>query len=186
MQALFQSTQHLYEKREGSGSIPLTNGSGSGRPKNIRIPWIRIPNTYDQCCGSGMLIPDPTFFHPGSELSHPRSPDPGSSSKNLSILTPKKAKKWFLSSKKYDPGCSSRIPDPDADFLPSRIPDPGVKKHPIPDPGSRIRIRNTGATFLEHLAVYQDEEEEERTWTSDSEADSTPSRTENDFTSDSE
>jgi hypothetical protein len=44
---------------------------------------------------------------------------------------------------------------------------------------------DVGATFLEHLAVYQDEEEE-RTWTSDSEADSTPSRTENDFTSDSE
>ncbi len=21
-----------------------------------------------QCCGSGMFIPDPTFFHPGSEL----------------------------------------------------------------------------------------------------------------------
>jgi hypothetical protein len=36
----------------------------------------------------------------------------------------------------------SRIPDPDADFLPSRIPDPGVKK--VPNPGSRIRIRNTG------------------------------------------
>jgi hypothetical protein len=46
-------------------------------------------------------IPDPTFFHPGS------------SSKNLSILTPQKAKKWFLSSKKHD------------------------------HPGSRIRIRNT-------------------------------------------
>jgi hypothetical protein len=32
-QALFQSTQHLYEKREGSGSgsISLTNGSGSIR-----------------------------------------------------------------------------------------------------------------------------------------------------------
>jgi hypothetical protein len=28
----------------------------------------------------------------------------------------------------------SRIPDPDADFYPSRIPDPGVKK--APDPGS--------------------------------------------------
>jgi hypothetical protein len=27
-------------------------------------------------------------------------------------------------------------------FYPSRIPDPGVKK--APDPGSRIRIRNTG------------------------------------------
>ena len=33
------------------------------------------------------------------------------------------------------------IPDPDADFLPSRILDPGVKK--APNPGSRIRIRNT-------------------------------------------
>ncbi len=34
-----------YEKSEGSGSIPLKNGSGSGsgRPKNIRIIW--IPNT---------------------------------------------------------------------------------------------------------------------------------------------
>jgi hypothetical protein len=52
------------------------------------------------------------------------------------ILTPKKAKKWFLSSKKYDPGCSSRIPDPDADFRPSRILDPGVKKAPNPGSGS--------------------------------------------------
>jgi hypothetical protein len=31
----------------------------------------------------------------------------------------------FLSSRKYDPSCSSRIPDPNADFLP--IPDPGSK-----------------------------------------------------------
>ncbi len=48
LQALFQSAQHLYEKREGSGSrsIPLTNGSG--RPKNIRIRVrIRIPNTAE-------------------------------------------------------------------------------------------------------------------------------------------
>jgi hypothetical protein len=52
-----------------------------------------------------MFIPDPTFFHPGSR-----------------------------SSKKYDPGCSSRIPDPDADFLPSRI--QGSKRYPIPDTGS--------------------------------------------------
>jgi hypothetical protein len=40
----------------------------------------------------------------------------------------------------------SRIPDPDADFLPSRIPDPGVKK--APNPGSRIRIRNTAVKLL--------------------------------------
>jgi hypothetical protein len=37
---------------------------------------------------------------------------------------------------KYDPVCSSRIriPDPDPDFYPSGIPDPGVKM--APDPGS--------------------------------------------------
>jgi hypothetical protein len=40
--------------------------------------------------------------------------------------------KLFLSSRKYDPGCSPRIPDPD--FHPLWIPDPGVKK--APDPGS--------------------------------------------------
>ncbi len=34
LQALFQSGQHLYEKREGSGagSVPLTNVPGSERP----------------------------------------------------------------------------------------------------------------------------------------------------------
>ncbi len=78
-------------------------------------------------------IPDPNCLHPGSRIRTVSIPDPGSS-KNLSILTPKKAKKWVLSSKKYDPGCSSRIPDPDADFLPSRI--QGSKRHPIPCPGS--------------------------------------------------
>jgi hypothetical protein len=41
------SLRHHYEKREESGSesIRLTNGSGSGRPKNMRILRIRIPNT---------------------------------------------------------------------------------------------------------------------------------------------
>jgi hypothetical protein len=64
--------------------------------------------------------------------------DPGSASKNLSILT---KKKWFLSSQKYDPGFPSRIriPDLNPDFLPitypdsgSQIPNPGVKKAPDP------------------------------------------------------
>jgi hypothetical protein len=42
----------------------------------------------------------------------------------------------FLSSRIYDPGCSSRIPDPDADFL--TIPEPGVKK--ALDPGSATQV----------------------------------------------
>ncbi len=32
-------------EESGSGSIPLTNGSGSGRPKNMWIRWIQIRNT---------------------------------------------------------------------------------------------------------------------------------------------
>jgi hypothetical protein len=86
--------------------------------------------------------PDPTFFHPGSRIRTVSIPDPGSRIriKEFKYFNPKKNKKWFLSSRKYDPGCSSRIPDTDADFLP--IQDPGVKK--APDPKSRIRIRNTG------------------------------------------
>ncbi len=42
LQALCQSAQHIYEKREGSRSVPLTNGTGSVRPKDMRI---RRPNT---------------------------------------------------------------------------------------------------------------------------------------------
>jgi hypothetical protein len=38
------------------------------------------------------------------------------------------------SSRKYDSECSCRISEPDLDFYPSRIPDPGVKK--ATDPGS--------------------------------------------------
>ncbi len=47
---------------------------------------------------------------------------------------------FTVSSRKYDPGCSSRIRI--LIFLP--IPDPGVKK----GTGSRIRIRNTGCVVV--------------------------------------
>jgi hypothetical protein len=41
---------------EGYGSIPLTNGSGSGsrRPKNMWIRWIRIRNSGKKRDGRGV------------------------------------------------------------------------------------------------------------------------------------
>jgi hypothetical protein len=86
-----------------------------------------------------MFIPDPGSDFFSTRILTVSIPDPGSASKNLSVLTPKKPKKWFLSFRKYYPGCSSRIPDPDADSLP--IPDPGSRGKK--GTGSRIRIRNT-------------------------------------------
>jgi hypothetical protein len=56
-----------------------------------------------------------------------------------------------LSSRKYDPGCSSRIriPDPDPDFLP--IPDPGSRGKKGTGSRIRIRIRNTGKSNIHPL-----------------------------------
>jgi hypothetical protein len=93
---------------------------------------IKLKVRKNQCGGSGMFILDPgSDFFP-SQISDPNCLHP----RSRILIKEFKAKKWFLSSKKYDPGCSSRIPDPDADFLPSRIPDPGVKKAPNPGSGS--------------------------------------------------
>jgi hypothetical protein len=88
----------------------------------------KIYCTVSSVAGPGCLsrIPDPTFFHPGSRIRI----------KEFKYFNPKK---WFLRSRKYDPGCSSLTPDLDADFLP--IPDPGSRGQK--GTGSRIRIRNT-------------------------------------------
>ncbi len=71
-------------------------------------------------------VPDPVLrirdAYPGSEFFS--IPDPGSASKNLSILTQKNGFSAL--------GCSTLIWI--LIFYPSRIPDPGVKK--APDPGS--------------------------------------------------
>jgi hypothetical protein len=68
--------------------------------------------------------------YPGSRIRVFSIMDPGSASKNLSMLTPKNGSKrskiWF----------GFFIPDPDPDFLP--IPDPAVNK--APDPGSATLI----------------------------------------------
>jgi hypothetical protein len=73
-----------------------------------------------QCCGSGMFIPDPNFFHHGSRVKKISDPGSGSASKNLVILH----QKLFLS-RKYDLGCLCRIGI--LIFYPSRI--PGSKRH---------------------------------------------------------
>ncbi len=79
----------------------LASGFSSFYERDYRVPL------KNQCCGSEMFILDPNFSIPES----------GSESKNLSILT----QKLFLSSRKYDPGCSSRIRI--LVVNPSRIPD---------------------------------------------------------------
>jgi len=48
------------------------------------------------------------------------------------------------------------IPDPNDDFIPSRIPDPGVKK--AHNHGSRIRIRNTAMTKFTFTDKVSDQE----------------------------
>jgi hypothetical protein len=53
-----------------------------------------------QCCGSGVFIPDPNFFHTGSLIRIFPITDPRSASK---------PRKLFISFRKYDLGCSSRI-----------------------------------------------------------------------------
>jgi hypothetical protein len=113
--------------------------------KTFRIQHCRLHNKdfkgltihFNQCCGSGMFIPDlGSDFFP-SRIPDPNCLHPGSASKNLSILFILTEKKWFLSFRKYDPGCSSRIRM--LTFYPSRIRDPGSriqgsKMHRIPDP----------------------------------------------------
>jgi hypothetical protein len=78
--------------------------------------------------------PGPEFFHPGSRIRI----------KEFQYFNPKK---WFLSSRKYDPGWSSRIPDPDPYFLP--IPDPESRGQKCT--GSRIRILNTEEEAMSFL-----------------------------------
>ncbi len=75
-----------------------------------------------QCCGSGMFIPDPNFFYPGSKFFSILVP--GSTSKNLSILT----QKLFQISQ-------IRVVHPGSGM--GKNQDPVSKRH-------RILIRNTG------------------------------------------
>ncbi len=77
-----------------------------------------------QCCGYGMFIPDPNFSIPDPNFSYLGS---WIRIKEFKYFNPKEL---FLSSRKYDPGCSSRI---------RILTHPGSRiqrseRHRIPDP----------------------------------------------------
>jgi hypothetical protein len=71
------------------------------------------------------------------------NPDPGSEFFLSRILSKEfeyfNSKKWLSSFRKYDPGCTSRIPGSGSCLITypgTRIPDPGIKKAPNPGSGS--------------------------------------------------
>ncbi len=87
----------------------------------VELEIQQLSSVADLGCLSRIL--DPNFFHPGSKFFS--IPDPGSASKNLSILT----QKIVLNPSEIWSGLF--ITNPDPDFL------------SIPNPGSGSRIRYT-------------------------------------------
>ncbi len=110
------------------------------------VPWRNLQqlreheDSAEHCVRAEVSVPDPgSDFFPSRILIF-SIPDPGSISKNFKYLNPKK---WFLSFRKYDPGCSSRI----LIFYPSLISDPGSRgqkgtgsRNPDPDLQHWFRI----------------------------------------------
>jgi hypothetical protein len=99
---------------------------------NVRDSVLRIRDVYPGSRIRLFSIPDPNCLHHGSRILIKEF-------KYIRYFNTKKTKNWYLSSKKYDPGCSSQIPDPDADFPP--IPDPGS--------GSATLVRVANYLFIQ-------------------------------------
>ncbi len=111
------------------GTAPLPGSPGNSQPRRhcLKTHTSFFFSVADPGCLSRIRIfsiLDSNFFHPGSRIRifPSRIPDPH---KRIEACNPRKV---FLSSRKYDSGCSSRVPI----FYPSRI--PGSKRHWIPDP----------------------------------------------------
>jgi hypothetical protein len=124
-------------------AAPCTWPAAAGRSAGLSPPCHRVKTKIHT--HPVLRIRD---VYPGSDFFPSRIPDlnclyPGSRTriKEFKYFNPKK---WFLSSRKYDPGCSSRIRM--LTFYPSRIPDPGVKKEP--DPGSRSATLYTSSQMF--------------------------------------
>jgi hypothetical protein len=133
--------------------MSITTVRDSCLPKICHLPTPLRSHGATSVADSGCLsrIPDLGFFHPGSWIPDPgsqihgskyflpRIPDPGSTPKNLSILTPKNCFQalrnmiWVV-----HPGSGSRI----LIFYPSWIQNSrcrGSIRHRTTDSGSRIR-----------------------------------------------
>jgi hypothetical protein len=93
---------------------------------------LRIRDVYPVSDFFPFRIPDPPFFPPGFRIRI----------EEFKYFNPNK---WFLSSRKYVAGCSSRIPDPDPYFFP--IPDPGS----MGQKGTGSRIRTTACIITERM-----------------------------------
>ncbi len=95
--------------------------------------------------GIRMHIPDPgsKFFYPGCRIHGRKGTGSRIRNKEVKYFLPKK-----LSSRKYDPGCLSRISYPNFFHPGSWTRIPGLKSS-----GSGIRIRNTVFIFLWCLCV---------------------------------
>jgi hypothetical protein len=94
-------------------------------PSSYRTSSSSSPLSSSRYTGPGAsFFPDPNFFHSGSKFFPSRI-----LIKEFKYFNPKIC---FSSSRKYDPGCSSRILI--LIFYPYRIPDLGIKRAPDPDP----------------------------------------------------
>ncbi len=100
---------------------------------------------HRQCCRSAMIISDPIFSHSRSRVRIFSIPDPGSASKNWSILTQKLVSKL---SEIWSGLFRIGIRDPNPDFL--RIPDPRSRGQK--GTGSRIRICNTLHRYAQQIS----------------------------------
>ncbi len=109
------------------------NGKMGDSEDAHRIIQARIRYGKQQCCGSGMFIPDPNIFPSRIRI------------KEFKYFNPKNC---FLSSRKYDQGCSSRIRNLIFTHTGTRI--QGPKGHRIPDPQHLPRV--TVRTYLDLLA----------------------------------
>ncbi len=122
----------LPEPGEGDQPRHLPRVPVTGRQSFSYLILVAICQSFWQCCGSGMFIPDPNFFHPGS------------ASKNVSIWTQNIRGNMI---RVVHPGSGFRI----LIFYSSRIPDLGVKKAPDPGSGSATLLFDIfGQDFVQY------------------------------------